>query len=186
MHYLTLDYVKLQNHLKDLGYRLTEKYEKINDITISDIIHFINPTVNALDNKAKNPIYEKSTINALKFIQSNDDYFKKTSIKNLFEQGFISEEENKVEINVDYLLNQLTKDIIENYLITPRYIKDDIDINYNFNHYKYDYYYELTLDDLIKVPLIHHNTIDVIEKVNEIFDNSDVISYEDQYGTPNY
>lgn len=186
MHYLTINYIKLKEHLKDLGYHLTEKHQTINDITISDIIHFINPAVNAYDNKKENPSYEKSTINALKFVQSNDDYFKKTSTKKLFEQGFISEEENKVEINVDYLLNQLTKDIIENHLITPRYIENDIDINYNFDHYEYDYYYELTLDDLIKVPLIHHNTIDVIEKVNKIFDDNDVISYEDQYGTPNY
>ena len=186
MHYLTLDYTKLQNHLKDLGYRLTEKYEKINDITITDIIHFINPAVNALNNKDKNPIYEKSTINILNFIQPNDNYFKKSSIKKSFEQGFITENENVVEINVDYLINQLTEDIITHYLITPRYINENISMEYDFDKYEYDYYYELTLDDLIKVPMINHNTTDIIIKINDIFDDEQIISYEEIYGKPNY
>lgn len=203
MHYLTLDYVKLENHLKKLGYNLTIKFEKLNDITITDIIHFINPAVNALDSKEKNPEYEKSTLNILNFVQPDKNYFKEPSVEELFEQGFIPEEENKVEINIDYLIDQLTSKNIGQ-LITPRYIDEDIKVDYNFDDYEYDYEYEITTNNLIKVPMIHHNVINVIEQINEIFEddlndqdiddedeeNDDFFevptSYEEHYGTPSY
>lgn len=169
MHYLTFNVDVLEKRLKELMFN-PEKHMTL-DEKVERALYLLNPMI--VTSMYGNDLeFDKSTLHAFEDIQQDMYYTDPLSLETLFENGFITNDNNVVEHDVNHIINMIdyasyetviTLDSVKS--IINEHASDHVSLDETFN-LKYH------IDDInnkVYFPIIEHNVLGLESLTNDLF-----------------
>lgn len=150
MRYLTFDYEKMNEKIKKLSDTFDLNYKDKGQIRIEDILSILNPLMELLPHHQFH--FKKSTLEQFKHIVDDTIYKEEPSINHRLEKPYLTEETNIVEEDIDYMIDQLSKDLLQ-MIIDYRNIDNILELDpylYHINKINHRVYYPLIASNISK------------------------------------